>query len=31
MVASVQNRSRHFSPTFRAKVRIAEFDFKKNF
>jgi len=28
MVASVQNRRRQFSPTIRANVRIAEFDFK---
>src|SRR6218665_2948966 len=28
MIASVQNRSRHFSPTIRANVRNTEFDFK---
>jgi len=31
MVASVQNRSRYFSPTIRANVRIAEFDLKATF
>jgi len=29
MVASVQNRSKHFSPTIRVNVMIAEFNFKK--
>jgi len=31
VVASVQNRSRHFSLTIRANIRIAEFDFEKQF
>jgi len=29
MVASVENRSRHCSPTIRANIKIAEIDFKK--
>jgi len=31
MAASVQNRSSHFSPTIRANIMIAEFDFKNDF
>jgi len=31
MVASVQNRSRHFSVTIRANVNITGFVFKKEF
>jgi len=31
MVAWVQNRSRHFSPTIHANVRIAEYDFENEF
>jgi len=31
MIASVQNTSRHFSPTIRANVRIAKFDFENYF
>jgi len=31
MFASVQNRSRHFSPAFRVNVRIAKFYIKKKF
>src|SRR6218665_2661515 len=31
MVASEKNRVRHFKPTIRANIRIAEFYFKMNF